>query len=211
MLLDFIAKKSHASSLRGQPSHEIDTPVNFSMSTAAAAAAGETASVPAACPLLSLRKFDNSSQHSLTSLKNFTLATAINDWIKYKLSATSKKGFGFTTLSNSNNITKMKFVVRFALRKAEEWALEAYHVLLIPEPREDNPGHATWGSNVSNAAKEIEAKVIEFLLEENSMAKRQEGTEPDPKKQRKVATPIRQNATINKVKELIDELANENK
>jgi hypothetical protein len=77
----------------------------------------------------------------------------------------------------------MKFVIMFALHKAEEWALETYHVLLAPEPREDTPAHATWGSNVSNAAKDIEAKVIEFLLGENSKAERQEGMEPDPKKQ----------------------------
>ena len=61
--------------------------------------------------------------------------------------------------------------------------MESYHVLLAPEPREDNPAHATWGSNVSNAAKDIEAKVIEFLLGEKSKTERQEGKEPDVKKQ----------------------------
>jgi hypothetical protein len=86
------------------------------------------------------------------------LATRINDWVKYKLSATSKKGFGFTTLSNSANITKMKFVVTFPRCKAEEWALEAYRILLVPEPREDYPGHATWGYNVSNRLKTLKLK-----------------------------------------------------
>jgi hypothetical protein len=61
--------------------------------------------------------------------------------------------------------------------------LESYHVLLVPEPREDNPAHATWGSNVSNAAKDIEAKMIEFLLGEKYKTERQEEMEPDPKKQ----------------------------
>ena len=140
----------------------------MSSTTAAAAAASETATVAAARPLLLLRKFDNSSQHSLTSLKNFTLARGINDWIKYKLSATSKKGFSFTTLSNFNNITKMKFVIMFALhnkQKNELWNLIMY---FWPLNLEDNPAHATWGSNVSNAAKDIEAKVIELLLGEKS-------------------------------------------
>ncbi len=50
--------------------------------------------------------------------------------------------------------------------------MESYHVLLAPEPREDNPAHATWGSNVSNAAKDIEAKVIEFLLGEKSQGRK---------------------------------------
>ena len=51
--------------------------------------------------------------------------------------------------------------------------MESYHVLLVPEPREDNPAHATWGSNVSNAAKDIEAK--EFLLGENPRQKGKKG------------------------------------
>ena len=42
-------------------------------------------------PTLHLRRFDNGSLYSLTSLKDFMMSRAITDWIKYKLSSLFRK------------------------------------------------------------------------------------------------------------------------
>jgi hypothetical protein len=158
-------------------------------------------------PTLHLRRFDNGSLYSLTSLKDFMVSRAITDWIKYKLSSGSKKGSGFSTTSNADHISKVKFVVMFAISKAEELAPESYNILLEKEPRENDPAHAAWGYKISNAAKVIEEKLVAFLLE--TKAKVEALAKPAAKKQRRSKNfeqDLKRKPTINKVKEIIDEL-----
>jgi hypothetical protein len=45
----------------------------------------------AAKPIFELRRYDNSLQYSLFTLKDFMVSQAISDWIKYMLSSMSKK------------------------------------------------------------------------------------------------------------------------
>jgi hypothetical protein len=120
--------------------------------------ASSQAKQPAAKPIFELRKYDNSSQYSLITLKDLTLSQAISDWIKYKLSAASKKVSGFTITSNIDHISKKKFVIMFALSNAEKKAPESYHVLQETEPHENDLAHAARGAKTSNAAKMIELK-----------------------------------------------------
>ncbi len=110
-----------------------------------------------------LKKFDNSSQYALNTLSGLTVSSAICDWVKYKLTSASIKGTRFTSNSNPDHITKMKFVVLYALEKAKELDPYSLNVLQEAEPTENDPDHALWGIKINNAAKSIESKLITFL------------------------------------------------
>jgi hypothetical protein len=158
-------------------------------------------------PTLHLRRFDNVSLYSLTSLKDFTVSREITDWIKYKLSSGSKKGSGFSTTSNADHISKVKFVVMFAISKAKELAPESYNILLEKEPHENDPAHAAWGFKISNAAKVIKDKLVAFLLE--AKAEVEALAKPAAKKQRRsnnFEQDLKCKPTIAKVREIINEL-----
>ena len=90
-------------------------------------------------PTLHLRRFDNGSLYSLTSFKDFMVSRAITDWIKYKLSSGCKKGSGFSTTSNADHISKVKFVVMFALVGSLEALLTVKAIdMLDPFKRKSN-------------------------------------------------------------------------
>ncbi len=167
--------------------------------------ASSQAEQPAAKPIFELRKYGNSSQYSLVTFKDFTVS---QDWIKYKLSSASKKGSGFTITSNVDHISKMKFVVMYALSNAEEMAPESYRVLQETQPCENDLAHAAWGAKISNAAKMIEDKLVTSLLKAKAeAAKVDTQEEPAAKKQRKnYEQDLKRKPTINKVKEIIDAL-----
>jgi hypothetical protein len=133
------------------------------------------------------------------------LSQAISDWIKYKLSSASKKGSGFTITSNVDHISKMKFVVVFALSNAEKMAPESYHVLQETEPHENDPAHAARGAKTSNAAKMIEDNLVTSLIKSKAEAAKVDmKEEPAARKQRKnYEQDLKCKPTINKVKEII--------
>ena len=95
----------------------------------------------------------------------------------------------------------------FAISKAEELAPESYNILLEKEPHENDPAHAAWGYKISNAAKVIKDKLVAFLLE--ARAEVEAPAKPAAKKQRRSKNfeqDLKRKPTINKVKEIIDEL-----
>lgn len=152
----------------------------------------------------SLKKHDNTSLYHLNSLSGVTLCSALTNWVKYQLNKNSKKGMGFSLNSNKEHITKFKFVVLFALKKANEVAPESLISLTEKEPKESDPAHAAWLCNISNAAKTIEAEVIKFILQKKEEYESSE--ENKAKSQKRKRGGSNDVITINKLKEMIEML-----
>jgi len=127
--------------------------------------------------------------------------------VKYKLNSSSVRGAGFTSDSKADHITKMKFVVLYALEKAKELDPYSLNVLQEAEPTENDPDHALWGIKINNAAKSIESKLITFLCGMSDTEVTTQATLGATVQKKKKQKNDLGNPTINKVKELIDSLS----